>query len=175
MTEPTSASVRLAAAVPEDVPLILTLIRELGEYEELTHEVTATERDLHEGLFGAGRVGYAVIAYLDEEPAGFALYFFSFSTFLARPGLFLEDLYVRPAYRRLGIGRALMAHLAKIAVDRRCGRMEWNVLNWNELALSVYRAVGARPMTEWTGQRLTGDALRALAATAPGAQRPSGS
>ena len=160
------AHIRIAPATENDVPLILSLIRELAEYERLTHEVSATEADLHAALFGSNRVAYAVIAYAGEEPAGFALYFFSFSTFLARPGLYLEDLYVRPEWRRRGLGRTLLAHLARIAIDRGCGRMEWSVLDWNEQALRVYRSVGARAMDEWTVQRLSGDALHALASTA---------
>jgi GNAT superfamily N-acetyltransferase len=114
-------------------------------------------------------VAYATIACAGEEPAGFALYFFSFSTFLAKPGLYLEDLYIRPPFRRRGIGRALIAHLAQIAVARDCGRMEWAVLDWNEQALRVYRAIGAIPQTMWTTQRLTGEDLKRLAATAPAA------
>jgi GNAT superfamily N-acetyltransferase len=157
----------LTPARPADVPLILSLVRELAEYERLAHEVTATEPLLHDALFGANPVAYAVIATEQGEPAGFALYFFSFSTFLARPGLYLEDLYVRPPFRGRGLGRLLLAHLARIAVDRGCGRMEWSVLNWNETALRVYRAIGARPMDEWTVQRVTGQALVDLAAADP--------
>ena len=114
-----------------------------------------------------------MIAYAGNEPAGFALYFFSFSTFLAKPGLYLEDLFVKPTWRKRGIGRGLLAHLARVAVDRGCGRMEWSVLNWNELALRVYQGIGAQPMTEWTVQRLTGGALTSLAATAPAIPRSS--
>lgn len=160
-------------AVENDVPLILSFIRELADYEQLAHEVSASEADLRMHLFGANRAVYAEIAFIGSEPAGFAVYFFSFSTFVGRPGLYLEDLYVKPAWRRRGIGRALLAHLAAIAVDHGCGRMEWAVLDWNELALRVYRGIGARAMNEWTVQRLTGDALKALAASAPAAPRPS--
>jgi GNAT superfamily N-acetyltransferase len=157
---------RVRAATEEDLPLVLAFIRELAEYEKLGHEVTATEADLHDTLFGPDRVAYAVLAFAGDQPAGFAVYFISFSTFLARPGLYLEDLYVRPAWRRRGLGRKLLAHLARIAVDRGYGRMEWSVLNWNEMALRVYRAVGARALDEWTVQRLTGASLKALAETA---------
>lgn len=154
-------------AVPADVPLILSLIRELAEYEELASEVTATEARLHAALFGPSGVAHAVVARTsDGTPAGFALYFFNFSTFVGKPGLYLEDLYVRPDYRKRGLGRRLLAHLAKIAVDRDCGRMEWSVLNWNETALRVYRAIGAQPLDEWTVQRLTGEGLARLAAQA---------
>jgi GNAT superfamily N-acetyltransferase len=163
------AALHIRPATPSDVLLILDFIRELADYERLLHEVTATDADLHAALFGADRVAYATIASVGEEPAGFALYFFSFSTFLAKPGLYLEDLYVRPAFRRRGIGRALLAHLAQIAVARDCGRMEWAVLNWNEQALSVYRAIGALPQTTWTTHRLTGEDLKNLAAAAPAA------
>jgi len=162
-----SLSLQLTPATEHDLPLILDFVRELAEYEKLAHQVTATVPLLRASLFGRDAVAAAVIARVGDAPAGFALYFFTFSTFLAKPGLYLEDLYVRPAWRKRGIGRALLAHLARIAVERDCGRMEWSVLNWNELALGVYRAIGAKPMTEWTVQRLTGAALTALAATAP--------
>jgi len=157
----------IAPATPEDVPLILALITELAEYEKLAHEVTATEPMLREALFCDAPVAHAVIARTEKgTPAGFALFFFSFSTFVGRPGLYLEDLFVRPEFRKQGLGRRLLAHLARVAVDRGCGRMEWSVLNWNEMALRVYRAIGARPMGEWTVQRLSGQALEDLASTA---------
>src|SRR6186997_797510 len=136
-------------ATPEDVPLILALITELAEYEKLAHEVTATEPMLREALFCDAPVAHAVIARTEKgTPAGFALFFFSFSTFVGRPGLYLEDLFVRPEFRKQGLGRRLLAHLARVAVDRGCGRMEWSVLNWNEMALRVYRGIGATPMDE---------------------------
>jgi GNAT superfamily N-acetyltransferase len=169
---PSPPALQIRPASEDDVPLILSFIRELAEYEQLAHEVSASEADVWTHLFGADRIAYAEIACVDGEPAGFALYFYSFSTFVGRPGLYLEDLYVRPAWRRRGIGRALLAHLAGLAVERGCGRMEWSVLDWNELALRLYRGIGARPMGDWTVQRLTGDALKALAASAPRA-RPS--
>jgi GNAT superfamily N-acetyltransferase len=160
-----TADFRIEPATEPDLPLVRQFINELAEYEHLGHEVTATEAGLHATLFGPERIAYAVIAYAGDEPVGFAVYFFTFSTFLAKPGLYLEDLYVRPEWRSRGLGRKLLAHLARIAVERGCGRMEWSVLNWNEMALRVYRAVGARPMKEWTVQRLTGPALEALADT----------
>jgi GNAT superfamily N-acetyltransferase len=164
----------ITAAGPADVPLILSLIRELAEFEQLAHEVQATEALIHEALFGPQPSAHAVIARMPEGvPAGFALYFFSFSTFVGRPGLYLEDLFVRPAFRRRGIGRQLLSHLARIAMARGCGRMEWSVLNWNENALRVYRAIGARPMDEWTVQRLAGDDLARLAAVSTGTE-PAG-
>jgi len=157
----------IAPATPADVPLILTLIRELAEYERLAHEARATDPLLHDALFGPSPVAHSVIARGEHgTPAGFALYFFSFSTFVGRPGLYLEDLFVRPDFRKRGLGRLLLAHLARVAVDRGCGRMEWSVLDWNETALRVYRAIGAQAMDEWTVQRLTGEALERLAATA---------
>ena len=167
MAAPSSVPFRLEAATERDVSLVLNFIKELAAYERLADDVVATEDNLRACLFGPDRIAYAVLAYVDGEPAGFAVYFFSFSTFLAKPGLYLEDLYVKPEWRGRGIGRALLGHLARIAVDRGCGRMEWSVLDWNELALGVYRAIGARPMTEWTVQRLSGSALTALAATSP--------
>ena len=159
-----AGSFTIAPATPEDVPLVLALITELAEYEKLAHEVKATEGLLREALFNDAPVAHAVIARTGEgTPAGFALFFFSFSTFLGRPGLYLEDLFVRPEFRNRGLGRQLLAYVARVAVDRGCGRMEWSVLNWNEMALRVYRAIGARHMDEWTVQRLTGQALEGLA------------
>jgi GNAT superfamily N-acetyltransferase len=161
-TAPVSITIELAAE--RDVPLVLSFIKQLGEYERLGHEVVASEADLRTNLFGPERVAYALIAYADGEPAGFALYFFNFSTFLAKPGLYLEDLFVSEAWRRHGVGRALLARLAQIAIDRGCGRMEWSVLEWNELALGFYRGLGARTLDEWRICRLTGAAIEALAA-----------
>jgi GNAT superfamily N-acetyltransferase len=124
-------------------------------------------------FFGAAPVSHAVVARERDVPAGFALYFFNFSTFLGQPGLYLEDLFVRPEFRKRGLGRRLLAHLARIAVDRGCGRMEWSVLNWNETALRVYRSIGAQPLDEWTVQRLTGQALLELAGGASTTSRSS--
>ena len=154
-----SASIRLATATEQDVPLILAFIRELGDYERLGHEVVANEAQLRANLFGPDRVAYALIAYAGDEPAGFALYFFNFSTFLGKPGVYLEDLYVKPAWRRHGAGRALLTRLAQIAIERDCGRMEWSVLDWNELALGFYRGLGARTLDDWRICRLTGPEL----------------
>jgi GNAT superfamily N-acetyltransferase len=159
------AEFTLRPATEQDLPQILRFIQELADYEKLGDQVTATETDLYDTLFGPNRVAYAVLADAGNEPAGFAIYFISFSTFLAKPGLYLEDLYVRPEWRGHGLGRKLLAHLARIAVDRGYGRMEWSVLNWNEMALRVYRAAGATPMTDWTIQRLTGESLKAMAET----------
>ncbi len=154
---------RIDPATLADVPLILALIRELAEYEKLSDDVVATEARIERALFGDPPHAEAVVARVGDEPVGFALYFHTFSTFLAQPGLYLEDLYVRPAHRGRGYGRRLLAHLARIAVDRGCGRFEWSVLDWNELAMRSYRRAGAVPMDEWTVWRLTGDSLRRLA------------
>ena len=143
--------------------MLRQLIRELAEYERMTDEAVATDADLHAALFGPGPSAEALVAFAGEEPAGFALFFQNFSTFVGRPGMHLEDLFVRPSWRGRGLGGQLLARLARIAVERNYGRMEWSVLDWNEPALAVYRRIGARPMHEWTVQRLAGDALRALA------------
>ena len=148
----------------DDVPLILSLIRELAEYERLSHEVVATEEMLRDSLFGERRVAEVLIGHLDEEPAGFALFFHNFSTFLGRPGIYLEDLYVRPEFRGSGLGRALLVHLASIASERGCGRLEWSVLDWNEPAIGFYERIGASPVSGWTVYRVTGEALEDLAA-----------
>src|SRR5690606_9100109 len=147
-----------------DVPLILQLIRELAEYEKLAHEVVATEQQLRASLFGAQPQAEVLIAEYNGEPAGFALWFHNFSTFLGRRGMYLEDLFVRPALRGKGIGKALLVRLARIAVARGCGRFEWAVLDWNEPARKFYESLGARPVPEWDIFRVTGDALRTLAA-----------
>ena len=147
----------------EDVPLILRFIKELAAYERLAHEVVATEDGLRESLFGERPGAEVVIGYCRGEPAGFALFFHNFSTFLGRPGLYLEDLYIKPEFRGRGYGRALLAHLAGLAKRRGCGRLEWWVLDWNEAAIKFYRSLGAVPMDEWTVYRVTGEALDRLA------------
>lgn len=151
-------------AVPADVPTLVRFIRELAEYERLLPTVTATENLLHRALFDPRPAAEAVIGEVNETPAGFALFFQNFSTFVGKPGLYLEDLYVTPAWRGRGLGGRLLAHLAAIAVERGYGRMEWSVLDWNEPAIEVYRSIGAPPMTDWRICRLTGDALKNLAA-----------
>jgi GNAT superfamily N-acetyltransferase len=166
MSEP--SSLRITPATHVDVPLILEFIRELAHYERLSDAVVATEPLIKDALFGPTPVAHAVIARVGEVPVGFALYFFNFSTFIGRAGLYLEDLFVRSDWRGRGIGRALLAHVAHIAVERGCGRMEWAVLDWNERALRVYRAIGAVPMDGWTVQRLSGEPLVALASQARG-------
>jgi GNAT superfamily N-acetyltransferase len=161
-----SDAITIRDARRDDVPLILRFIRELADYERLTHEVVATEDALAATLFGAQPGAEVLIARLDDAPAGFALFFPNYSTFLARPGIYLEDLYVTPSLRGRGVGLALLAAVARRAVERGCGRLEWSVLDWNEPALGFYRKLGAQPMAEWTVQRLTGDALSALGARA---------
>lgn len=150
-------------ATPEDVPALLTLIRELAEFEHLLDQVQADEATLRDELFGSRRVAEVVLAEMGDEPVGFAVYFHNFSTFVGRAGLYLEDLYVRPAVRGRGIGRALIQFVAKIAVERNCGRFEWSVLDWNTRAIQFYRSLGAVAMSDWTVQRVTGKALERLA------------
>jgi GNAT superfamily N-acetyltransferase len=163
--QPGAVSVRFATA--DDVGTILEFIRQLADYERLAHEVVADEATLAAHLFGARPMAEVLIADVAgesaAEPAGFALFFHNFSTFLGRPGIYLEDLFVRPAARGRGIGGILLAHLARIAVERGCGRFEWSVLDWNEPAIGFYRALGAEPLAEWTVFRVTGEALARLA------------
>ncbi|MFT4257405.1 MAG: GNAT family N-acetyltransferase [Pseudoxanthomonas sp.] len=156
----------LRPAVRADIPLILAFIRELAEYEKLAHEAVASAAQIGEHLFGPRPYAEAVIAECEGEPAGFALFFHNYSTFAGRPGLYLEDLFVRPPFRGRGVGKRLIAHLAALAVERGCARFEWSVLDWNEPAIRFYRSLGAVGMDEWTVQRLDGAALQALAARA---------
>jgi GNAT superfamily N-acetyltransferase len=156
----------IRAATPDDAPLILELIRALASYEKLAHEVVATEDSLRRALFGERPYACALIASWNGQPAGLALYFFNFSTFLARPGLYLEDLFVVPALRGHGIGKALLSELARRALAVNCGRMEWSVLTWNTPAIRFYETLGARPIDEWRTFRLTGEAIEALARSA---------
>lgn len=157
-------TVRIRSATPADVPLILGLIRELAEYERLLHQVTASEADLRNSLFGAKPAAECVIAEQDGRPAGFALFFHNFSTFLGKPGLYLEDLYVKPELRGKGIGRRLLSHLARLTLERGCGRFEWAVLDWNEPAIRFYERLGAQMLVDWRINRLTGTALEKIAA-----------
>lgn len=150
-------------ATEVDAATILGLIRELADYEQLAHEVTATENDLHASLFGVHPDAEVVIAEADGDVAGYALYFHNYSTFRCKRGLYLEDLFVRPAFRGRGIGKLLLAHLAKVAVQRGCARFEWSVLDWNESAIRFYRQLGAVAMDNWTVFRVTGEALERLA------------
>ena len=146
-----------------DVPIILKLIRDLATYERAPNEVTATEEQLVDVLFGEKPVAEVLLAFENETPVGFAVFFHNFSTWLGRPGLYLEDLFVKPEKRGKGYGHALLVDLAKIARDRGCGRMEWAVLDWNDPAIQFYRALGAKPLDEWTVFRLTCDGIARLA------------
>ena len=150
-------------AIASDAALIFRFIRELAEYERLAHEVDASEADIGKALFGSNPRVFADIAEWQGEPAGFALWFYNFSTFRGRHGIYLEDLFVKPELRSKGIGRALLQHLARRCMAEGLARLEWWVLDWNEPALKVYRSIGAMPMDEWTVQRVTGDALQRLA------------
>jgi GNAT superfamily N-acetyltransferase len=161
--------VRIRAAERRDVPVLLGLIRELAEYERLADQAMGTEERLERHLFGERPAAEAMIAELDGEPVGFALFFTTFSTFRCQPGIWLEDLFVRPEHRRAGVGRALLGQLGRLAVERDCGRMEWAALDWNTPALEFYASLGARPVEGWTIHRLEGDGLARLAATDGGA------
>ena len=160
-----SMTIRIERATERDVPVILQMIRDLAEYERMSDQVVATETGLRESLFSGQRDAEVLLAYADDKPAGFALFFHNFSTFVGRKGLYLEDLFVKPELRGAGIGKRLLVELARIAVERRCGRFEWSVLDWNEPAIGFYRKLGAVPMNEWTIFRVTGDALARLAAS----------
>ena len=157
------SALRIAPANESDIPIILSFIRKLAEYEKMSHLVVATEENIREHVFGANPVVEVLLAYWDEEPVGFALYLRNFSTFLGQAGIYLEDLFVDPEHRGEGIGKALLARLAKIAVERGYGRLEWAVLDWNTPSIEFYRRLGAVPLDEWTAYRLTGAALDRLA------------
>ncbi len=150
-------------ATIDDIPLILSFIHELAVYEKLSHEVVATEETLRESLFGAKPYAEVIIGTFDDEPVSFALYFHNFSTFLGKPGIYLEDLFVKPVARGKGIGQKMLAYLAQLAKERKCGRLEWWVLDWNEAAIEFYKKLGAKAMDEWTVYRVTGEALDQLA------------
>jgi GNAT superfamily N-acetyltransferase len=161
-TAPKLPNLNLRFADETDVEIILELIRGLAAYERLSHEVTADAKTLRRFLFGARPVAEVVIAEVDGTPVGFALFFHNFSTFLGLPGIYIEDLYIEPAWRGKGIGRALLSSVARLAKDRGCGRLEWAVLDWNEPALFFYKKLGARPLDDWTIFRVTGSALDEL-------------
>jgi GNAT superfamily N-acetyltransferase len=160
---PRPAALDISPAKSTDVALILALINELAEYEKLRPESVASEASIHEALFGAKPHAEAVIARFDGEPAGFALFFHNFSTFLGKPGLYLEDLFVRPEYRGRAIGKSLLSHLAALAVQRGCGRFQWQVLDWNRPSRDFYESLGAQADPAWINYRMSGDALRRLA------------
>jgi len=149
-------------ATEQDVPLILSFIRQLAEYERLSHEAVVTEKTLRDSLFGARRYAEVLLGYANDKPVAFAVFFHNFSTFLGRPGLYLEDLFVIPEMRGNGFGRAMLTELARIARERNCGRFEWAVLDWNQPAIQFYKKLGAIPMDEWTIFRVTGETLGRL-------------
>jgi GNAT superfamily N-acetyltransferase len=152
----------IRSATEQDVPVILDLIKQLADYERLADRVTATEQRLRDTLFSERPAAEVLLASLEGETVGFAVFFTNYSTFLAKPGLYLEDLFVKPHARGKGIGKALLARLAGIALERDCGRIDWSVLDWNEPSLRFYEALGAAPLTDWTTYRLTGESLAKL-------------
>jgi GNAT superfamily N-acetyltransferase len=156
-------SIRITPATPADVPVILSFIRELAEYEKLLDRVTATEDLLGSSLFGTRPYAEVLMARLADRPVGYALFFHSYSTFLARPGIYLEDVYVQPAVRGRGVGKALLREVARVALERDCGRLEWSVLDWNKPSIDFYLSLGAAPMDEWTTYRMDEAAIAALA------------
>jgi GNAT superfamily N-acetyltransferase len=154
----------IQAATKADVPVIFSFIQKLADYERLSHEVTATEKTLAETLFGRRRTAEVAIGYFKRQPVSFVLFFHNYSTFLGQPGIYIEDLYVEEDFRRRGFGSAMLHYVSKLAIDRRCGRLEWSVLDWNEPAINFYKKIGAVPMNEWTVFRMTGEKLTKLAA-----------
>ncbi|MGF1521901.1 MAG: GNAT family N-acetyltransferase [Leptolyngbyaceae cyanobacterium] len=158
-----SAAIAIAPATPEDVPALFQLVTALADYEKLAHEVTGTPDDLAQHLFGDRRYAEAILARVEGKPVGFALFFHNFSTFLMKPGIYLEDLFVMPEYRGYGIGKALLRALGKLTIERDCGRLEWMVLDWNEPAIAFYQRMGAELKEEWELCRVTGEALQRLA------------
>jgi len=155
--------IEIRQATVEDAALILRFVTDLAIYEKAENEVIATQADIENSLFDSDSTAYAVICHIDNEPVGFAVYFYNYSTWLGKRGLYLEDLYVSPQYRRAGAGKALLKHLAEIALAGNCGRFEWSVLDWNKPAIRFYQSIGAVAQDEWVGYRLTGKALEALA------------
>ena len=166
MTITADMQFKIKPATKKDVPVILSFIKKLADYERLSHEVVATEELLQRTLFGQRRTAEVAIGYSNDAPVGFVLFFHNFSTFIGRPGIYIEDLFVEEAYRRRGFGGALLAHVAKLAAARGCGRLEWSVLDWNEPAVNFYTKLGAMPMNEWTVFRVTGENLKRLAGRA---------
>ncbi len=163
MSDIIKGPISIRKGVVEDCELILNFIKQLGEYEKLSHEVVASTSQLADTLFSDKPYAHVLIAEYDNKPVGFALYFYNYSTFLAKPGLFLEDLFVLPEMRGKKVGKSLLVYLAKVALENNCGRFEWSVLDWNQPAIDFYRSIGAISMDGWTGQRVTGDSLTYLA------------
>ena len=155
--------IRIESASERDIPVILKFIRDLAEYEKLSHLVVATQESVRQNIFGPNPVAEVLIAYWNDQAVGFALFLRNFSTFLGQVGIYLEDLFVEPEHRGKGIGKALLVRLAQLAVERGYGRLEWSVLDWNTPSIEFYRSLGAVPLNEWTGYRLTGEALTRLA------------
>jgi len=166
MSSEPAVNLRIFPATQNDVPLILSFIQKLADYEKLSREVVADEEALRHSLFGPNPAAEVLLAHTGEEPVGFAVFFRNFSTFLGRPGIYLEDLFVEPAHRGKGIGKALLRHIAKLALDRGCGRLNWAVLDWNQPAIDFYRSLGAVLLDEWTICRVSGPALERLASGA---------
>lgn len=158
-----ASAVRIRLAGESDCALVFDFIRKLAEYGDISDEVSAREADVRAALFGARPVAEALLAFVGDKPAGFALYSYSFASFMGKPGIFIEDFFVEQSYRNHGIGKALLVHLAKVGREHGCGRLEWAVLNWNEQAMEFYQGLGAAPLDEWTTFRLTGEALERLA------------
>lgn len=159
------STLNIRPATVDDAATIMRFITDLAIYEKAEHEVKASEADIRNSLFSTDSHSYGLICLLDDEPIGFAVYFYNYSTWLGKRGLFLEDLYVSPQHRGVGAGKALFKYLAKLAVSKDCGRFEWNVLDWNQPAIDFYESTGAQPQSEWVGYRLTGDALLTFAHT----------
>lgn len=157
-----SPGFQIKSATESDVPIIFSFVKKLAHYERLSHEVVATEELLRENLFGKRRTAEVAIGYLDAKPVGFVLFFYNYSTFLGKPGLYIEDLFVDEEYRGRGYGRALLLHVARLAKERDCGRLEWSVLDWNQPAIDFYKKLGALPMSDWTVFRITGKSLDEL-------------
>jgi len=158
-----NSELEIRTATIDDVPLVLNFIKALAEYEKLSHEVAASEELLKETLFGKQKVAEVILGYYEGTPVGFAIFFHNFSTFVGKPGIYLEDLFVKPEYRGKGFGKALLKHVAKIAKERDCGRFEWSVLDWNEPSIKFYKSLGAKAMDEWTIFRISGETLNKLA------------
>lgn len=158
------SSIEIRKATTDDASIILNFITDLAIYEKAQEEVTATITDIKESLFAQTSTTNALICSIDDKPIGFAVYFFNYSTWLGKQGLYLEDLYISPTHRKIGAGKAILKYLAKIAVSKNCGRFEWSVLDWNEPAILFYESIGAKPQKEWVSYRLTGQALKQFSA-----------